>query len=213
MPKKKKKVEPTPDVTLAGYVDDKGIATLLVQRVPAFQEMRELQEWKERELEELMKQFQHVHHQKLSRLETLKSELEDLWGILQDYVEDVEAQTGRKSFLEGMVRVQKRKRVQEGYDVEALRNWARSHHILTTPKDTKMIVDFLKEAARLDLLIPDEKAALKLALETYETGEQVYSDHPAGIEEYITEISQDTFVKVMATLGIEHAVQSQDSAE
>lgn len=186
---------------------DQPMIDALLANLDQFLELQALDQWYGETWEELERQFKHVYHKKLQRREFLRQTFNLLHSALAAYVNEQGLSTGRRAFIQGMVRVQKRLKTSGDYDPAALEAWAREHQVLTVPKDPSEVVRHLIEEGQLNLLTPDTQAALKLALKVYDDGNLVFTDHPVGVEEYITVPSEETLTKVLSTLAIERGLR------
>lgn len=188
------------------YDIDQGMVDTLKNSLDEFNRLRELQAWRQEAWEAVEAQFKHVYHKELAELDRLENRLKGLHQALQYYVDDriMHGGESRRAFIGGLVRVQVRRRVQEGYDEEAMKAWAEQYDVLSLPKDIDPVVTYLLETNK-SLLTPDIKQAAKLALLTDDDGQPVFSDNPATVEEYVTVISSETFLKTLSTLALEKA--------
>lgn len=157
------------------------------------------------------RQFQLDHADDLAELADLEVEYLQGYRTFVDSVHQIAEMSDRSQlkFFEGTVRLQIRSRPGE-YDSAELLEWAKKYpQAYRPPKKGTEWLTFL-QSTRLDLLVPDEKAAVEIATAKYESGQRIFPDAPVPVDTYLTEPSTDTFTKVLTDLLVELTVDARD---
>jgi hypothetical protein len=199
-------------------VDDITMRDTLLGLTAQWQEYKQIIFDIESGREAAVRSFDEANAEALARAAVLKELFDRVYTRLISYTQDEAIATDRRTFVSGIVRVQKRRRA-GAYDPTALEQWVRAkkfNRLLTfpdgkTPESEARRKVLLREmrdkrAAYLDV---DTKEAIKAAIETYDDGGLIHPDSPVPVEEYITEVSWKSFEKTMDTLAVEADFDAQ----
>lgn len=171
-------------------------------RLDDWREYRELKDRLERGEQEALAQFIQNNQDAYARLSALKAQFIDMHKWLNQTVNEMTVETGVREYVQGFIRTQVRKRAGK-ISEEKLAEWISQDinmHRLPDPKtEPELYQQALRAVAQVarEALVPDFDTAIKVAV-------KINNPEMTGveIEEYVTNVSENTFIKMMSTLVI-----------